>query len=65
MQKGMQELLKISITQLALGKELMVILNRVNNSVGYETVLKCLGGLLVMEGESVKKKNKKYLIRWL
>jgi hypothetical protein len=44
---------------------LLTILNNLNVNFGYETVLKSLGGLYVLGGQVAKKKNKKYLLRWL
>ena len=36
-----------------------------DQSVGFEVVFKALGELMVMKGETCKKKNRKYLGRWL
>lgn len=58
-------MLKISTAKLVLSKELLTILSNVNANLGYETVLKSLGSLYVLGGQVPKKKNKKYLLRWL
>lgn len=64
-ENGITYLFKIAITKLTLGKELVFVLNLVNEKVGTEVILKCLENVLVTEGELVRKKNKKYLSRWL
>jgi hypothetical protein len=43
----------------------MTILDNIRDNVGYEVILLSLGNFLVMAGDCSKKKNKKYLIRWL
>jgi len=48
-----------------LSKELLLILSNINGYFGYETVLKSLGALYVLGGQVPRKKNKKYLLRWL
>jgi len=43
----------------------MMILDNIRENLCYEVILLSLGNFLVMGGEISKKKNKKYLIRWL
>ena len=62
---GVDYLLQIGITKLALGKELNYILDKLHESVGFDVIFKSLGDILVMQGEVCKKKNKKQLNRWL
>ena len=64
-QKGIEYLLKISVVKLVLSKEIITILNNVKDNLSYDMIVHCLGNFLIMGGECPKKKNKKYLIRWL
>ena len=62
---GIDALLHISVSKLALGKQVIVVLNNLVVNIGFQIVFKGLGELLVMQGISVKKKNRKYVNRWL
>jgi len=64
-QKGVEYLLRISVVKLVLSKEITTILDNLRNSLDYEIIIHSLGNFLVMGRECPKKKNKKYLIRWL
>jgi hypothetical protein len=57
--------LKLSTSKLVLSKELVFILKNILKSFGFEMIAKCLGSIYVMGGHVLKKKNKKYLMRWL
>ena len=62
---GVDYLLQLAITRLALSKELLFILNNLQEAIGFEVVFKSLGDLLIMQGQVPKKKNKKPLNKWL